>query len=40
MQHKMQIKTNAGAWTLNMPANTGGYSDPEVSTIIAMEVLA
>tara|TARA_R100000081_G_scaffold78465_2_gene45050 strand:- start:571 stop:1410 length:840 start_codon:yes stop_codon:yes gene_type:complete len=40
VQYKMQIKTNAGAWTLNMPANTGGYSDPEVSTIIAMEVSA
>ena len=39
-QYDLQMKTNAGAWTLNMPANTGGYSDVEVSTLIAMEVLA
>ena len=39
-QYLLQMKTNAGAWTLNMPANTGGYSDVEVSTLIAMEVLA
>jgi hypothetical protein len=38
VQYKMQIKTNAGAWTMNMPANTGGYSDVERSTIIAMEI--
>ena len=39
-QYDLQMKTNAGAWTLNMPANTGGYSDVEVSTLIAIEVLA
>jgi hypothetical protein len=39
-QYLLQMKTNAGAWTLNMPANTGGYSETEVSTLIAMEILA
>ena len=38
--YQFQIKTNSGAWTLNMPADTGGYSDNEVSTILACEVLA
>ena len=39
-EYLLQMKTNAGAWTLNMPANTGGYSDVEITTLIAMEVLA
>lgn len=39
-QYKMQMKTNSGGFTLNMPSNTGGYSDSEVSTIIVMEILA
>ena len=39
-QYDLQIKTNSGAWTLNMPANTGGYSDAEVSIGMATEILA
>ena len=38
--YQLQMKTNAGGFTVNMPSNTGGYSDTEVSTVIAMEVLA
>ncbi len=38
--YKMQFKTNAGGFRINQPANNGGYSQTEVSTVIAMEVLA
>ena len=40
VQYKMQMKTNAGGFRVNMPANNGGYSETEVSTVIAMEILA
>jgi len=40
VQYKMQIKTNSGGFRVNQPANNGGYSETEVSTVIAMEVLA
>ena len=39
-EYLLQIKTNSGAWTLNMPADTGGYNDVEITTLLAMEVLA
>jgi len=39
-EYLLQIKTNSGAWTLNMPADTGGYSDVEITTLLAMEILA
>ena len=38
--YQLQMKTNSGGFTVNTPSNTGGYSDTEVSTVIAMEVLA
>ena len=40
VEYRMQFKTNGGGFRINQPANNGGYSDTEVSTIIAMEVLA
>ena len=40
VEYKMQMKTNAGAFQVNMPSNTGGYSESEVSTITAIEILA
>jgi len=40
VEYKMQMKTNAGGFNINSPSNTGGYSESEVSTIIAMEILA
>ena len=36
--YTIQFKTNAGAITINMPSNTGGFSNPLVSTITAMEI--
>ena len=36
--YSVQFKTNAGAITINMPSNTGGFSNPLVSTITAMEI--
>jgi len=36
--YTVQFKTNAGAITINMPSNTGGFSNPLVSTITAMEI--
>ena len=38
--YSIQFKTNAGAITINMPSNTGGFSNPLVSTITAMEIAA
>ena len=40
VQYKMQMKTNGGGFRVNQPANNGGYTETEVSTVIAMEVLA
>jgi len=40
VEYRMQFKTNGGGFRINMPANNGGYSETEVSTIIAMEILA
>ena len=39
VEYRMQMKTNAGAFQVNMSSNTGGYSETEVSTIMALEVL-
>lgn len=38
MSYSVQFKTNAGALTINMPSNTGGFSNALVSTITAMEI--
>ena len=38
--YKMQFRTNGGGFRINQPANNGGYTQTEVSTIIAMEILA
>ena len=40
VEYKMQMKTNGGGFNINSPSNTGGYSESEVSTIVAMEILA
>ena len=40
VEYRMLFKTNGGGFRINQPANNGGYSDTEVSTVIAMEVLA
>ena len=36
--YTIQFKTNAGAITINMPSNTGGFSNALVSTVTAMEI--
>tara|TARA_R100000353_G_C6486530_1_gene190584 strand:- start:553 stop:1137 length:585 start_codon:yes stop_codon:yes gene_type:complete len=39
VEYKLQMKTNAGGFTINAPSNTGGYSNTEISTITALEIL-
>ena len=36
--YKVQFKTNAGSFQINMPGNTGGFSSALVSTITVMEI--
>lgn len=38
--YKVQFKTNAGSFQINMPGNTGGFSSPLVSTITVQEIAA
>jgi hypothetical protein len=38
--YSIQMYTNAGSFQINMPANTGGFSSPLVSTVTLMEIAA